>query len=196
MNLEFRKITSGPFAGATFVTTKPAADRPDEEERLRAYLAEGLAKANKPITYRACNTYSEMAQAIREGVDFPYLSGKAAPFFDRDSILGALQRATEQAEANGGWGIADQGPFNEPETTMDARFAEQTTPAPNPEDVQPFEIADVVRLVSGGPRLTVTDCFRCSLCGGWHVDVCWHDANGVFHEVDGLDAALFAMVTV
>jgi uncharacterized protein YodC (DUF2158 family) len=59
-----------------------------------------------------------------------------------------------------------------------------------PDQVPPFEKGDVVRLVSGGPDLTVADCFRCDQCGEWHVDVCWHDYNGIFHEVDGLDACL------
>jgi len=193
MNLVFRTVT------------RPFVDRPDEEERLASYLRnhlvygpDAIPSEGKTVSFQACSTVKEMIEATEKGVDYPYLAGEAR--FFGDSLVSMLNRATDQAEANGGWGekaeptlhASDCATNSEPYAPAGPCNCEATTA---PEDVPPFQIGDVVRLVSGGPNLAVTDCFRCSLCGEWHIDVCWHDYNGIYHELDGMEVELFAMVT-
>jgi hypothetical protein len=94
---------------------------------------------------------------------------------------------------NGPWFVQSTTLERKPETMTEAAALdsvdEWADQADDESDFEaPYAIGDVVRFPSNGWAMTVEDVEFCPECGRCVVDVIWHDADGRFQQVHGLDA--------
>jgi len=197
-----------PEVKETITSKAPSkADRPDEEERLRSYIADHLrygraetTRVSKPAEARMWG--DSLLECLEEATAEVESNGGWGKFTKEPVSLAELTRRADLVRdhqaANPGWGIDNQGPYNETEQAYGDIAAmedhvDSTLAADQVSWLAPFEIGDEVKLVSGGRTMTVEDVEYCEHCESWHIDVVWHDKHGIFREVSGLDSRLLVM---
>jgi uncharacterized protein YodC (DUF2158 family) len=194
-----------PEVKETITSKTPSkADRPDEEDRLRSYIADHLrygraetTRVSEPAKARMWG--DSLLECLEEATAEAESNNGWGKFREAPLSLAELTRRADLVRdhqaANPGWGIDNQGPYNETSDQLAAMedHVDTTLAADQVSWLAPFHIGDEVRLVSGGRTMTVEDVDYCEHCESWHIDVVWHDKHGIFREVSGLDSRLLVM---